>query len=150
MAINMAENQGNHWKKWTIVMVAAGAVIAGGVWYFIKRGNNDTPQYQTTTVTRGDLTQVVTATGTLNPVVNVTVGSQVSGRISTLNVDFNSIVKSNEVIAEIDPSTYQAAVEQSTADLANAKANLELQQVERERSSELIDRKLISGSDYDT
>jgi HlyD family secretion protein len=136
--------------KWTIIIVAAGAVIAGGVWYFIKRGNNDTPQYQTTAVTRGDLTQVVTATGTLNPVVNVTVGSQVSGRISKLNVDFNSIVKSNEVIAEIDPSTYQAAVEQSTADLANAKANLELQQVEAKRSSELFTNKLISGSDYDT
>ena len=149
MAINMAENPSNHWKKWTIIIVAAGAVIAGGVWYF-KRGNNDTPQYQTTTVTRGDLTQVVTATGTLNPVVNVTVGSQVSGRISKLNVDFNSIVKSNEVIAEIDPSTYQAAVEQSTADLANAKANLELQQVEAKRSSELFTNKLISGSDYDT
>jgi HlyD family secretion protein len=96
------------------------------------------------------LTQVVTATGTLNPVVNVTVGSQVSGRISKLYVDFNSIVKSNEVIAEIDPSTYQAVVEQSTADLANAKANLELQRVEAERSSDLFTNKLISGSDYDT
>ena len=125
------------------------AVIIGGVWYF-KRGHADAPDYQTATVARGDLTQVVTATGTLNPVVNVTVGSQVSGRISKLNVDFNSMVKSNEVIAEIDPSTYQAAVEQSTADLANAKANLELQQVEAKRSAELFTNKLISGSDYDT
>jgi len=86
----------------------------------------------------------------LNPVVNVTVGSQVSGRISKLNVDFNSIVKSNEVIAEIDPATYQAAVEQAKADLANAQANLELQQVECKRSSDLFTNKLISGSDYDT
>ncbi len=101
-------------------------------------------------MTRGELTKLVTATGTLNPVVNVTVGSQVSGRISKLNVDFNSIVKSNEVIAEIDPSTYQAAVEQAKADLANAKANLELQQVEANRSSDLFTNKLISGSDYDT
>jgi len=145
----MAENRSNHWIKWTIVIVAAGAVIAGGVWYF-KRGHTDAPDYQTVTVTRGDLTQVVTATGTLNPVVNVTVGSQVSGRISKLYVDFNSIVKSNEVIAEIDPSTYQAAVEQSTADLANAKANLELQRVEADRSSDLFTNKLVSGSDYDT
>ena len=101
-------------------------------------------------MTRGELTQVVTATGTLNPVVNVTVGSQVSGIINKLNVDFNSMVKSNEVIAEIDPSTYQAAVEQAKADLANAKANLELQQAEAERSAELFTNKLISGSDYDT
>jgi HlyD family secretion protein len=135
--------------KWTIVIVAAGAVIAGGVWYF-RHGHQDAPAYQTVVVTRGELTKLVTATGTLNPVVNVTVGSQVSGRISKLNVDFNSIVKSNEVIAEIDPSTYQAAVEQSIADLANAKANLELQQVEAKRSSDLFTNKLISGSDYDT
>ena len=129
--------------------MAVVAVIAGGVWYF-KRGHSDAPDYQTAPVTRGDLTQVVTATGTLNPVVNVTVGSQVSGIINKLNVDYNSMVKSNEVIAEIDPSTYQAAVEQATADLANAKANLELQQAEAERSAELFTNKLISGSDYDT
>jgi len=96
------------------------------------------------------LTQSVTATGTLNPVVNVTVGSQVSGRIYKLNVDYNSVVKANEVIAEIDPSTYQAAVEQTKADLANAQANFELQKAEFRRSSELFTNKLISGSDYDT
>jgi HlyD family secretion protein len=82
--------------------------------------------------------------------VNVTVGSQVSGRICKLNVDFNSVVKSNQIIAEIDPATYQATVEQATADLGNAKANLELQQVECKRTSELFTNKLISGSDYDT
>src|SRR5208282_4292628 len=120
-----------------------------GVWYF-KRGHTDAPDYQTVLVNRGDLTQVVTATGTLNPVVNVTVGSQVSGIINKLNVDYNSVVKSNEVIAEIDPSTYQAAVEQAKADLANAKANLELQQAEAERSAQLFTNKLISSSDYDT
>ncbi len=135
--------------KWIIVIVAAGAVIAVGVWY-VKRGHTEVPDYQTAAVVRGDLIQVVTATGTLNPVVNVTVGSQISGRISKLNVDFNSMVKSNEVIAEIDPSTYQAAVEQASADLANAKANLELQQVQANRSSDLYTNNLISGSDYDT
>ena len=124
-------------------------VIAAAVWHF-KRGKSDAPQYQTTAVERGDLSQVVTATGTLNPVVNVTVGSQVSGIINKLNVDFNSMVKSNEVIAEIDPSTYRAAVAQATADLANAKANLELQQAEAARSAELFTNKLISSSDYDT
>lgn len=108
------------------------------------------PEYQTTIVTRDDITQTVTATGTLNPVVNVTVGSQVSGLISKLYVDYNSTVKEGQVIAEIDPSIYQAAVEQAAADLANAKANLELQQVEYQRSSELFTNRLISGSDYDT
>ena len=82
--------------------------------------------------------------------MNVTVGSQVSGIISKLNVDFNTLVKSNQVIAEIDPSTYEAAVEQAEADLANSKANLELQQVETTRDSQLYTNKLLDGSDYDT
>jgi len=72
--------------------------------------------------------------------VNVTVGSQVSGRISKLNVDFNSVVKSNEVIAEIDPSTYQRR-SSSQRRLANAKANLELQQVQANRTSDLVTNK---------
>jgi HlyD family secretion protein len=80
----------------------------------------------------------------------VTVGSQVSGRISKLYADYNSPVTKGQVLAEIDPSTYQATVEQATADLANAQANLELQQVQYERSAELFTNKLVSGSDYDT
>ena len=135
--------------KWLIIVSAIIVIAAGGFWYF-HRGGGDGPQYQTTVVARGELTQAVTATGTLNPVVNVTVGSQVSGRIKKLNVDYNSIVQSNEVIAEIDPSTYQAAVEQATADLSNARANLELQQAEADRAAELYTNKLISGSDHDT
>ena len=144
----MAAKQSSGWLKWVIILLIAGAVIAAGIWYF-KRGKSDAPQYQTTAVERGELTQTVTATGTLNPVVNVTVGSQVSGRISKLYVDFNSPVKQGEILAEIDPSTYQATVEQVTADLANAQANLELQQVQYQRSSELFTNKLVSGSDYD-
>jgi HlyD family secretion protein len=145
----MAAKQNGGWLKWAVILLIAGAVIAGGVWYF-HRGKSDAPQYQSTAVERGELTQLVTATGTLNPVVNVTVGSQVSGIINRLNVDYNSMVKSNEIIAEIDPATYHAAVEQATADLANAKANLELQQAEAERNADLFTNKLISGSDYDT
>jgi HlyD family secretion protein len=145
----MAENRSNGWWKWTVIFSAIVAVAAGGVWFF-KRGSDDTPQYQTATVGRGDLTQAVTATGTLNPVVNVTVGSQISGRISKLFVDFNSIVKSNQVIAQIDDSTYQANLERAEADLASTVAGAELARVEAERSSQLFTNKLISQSDYDT
>ena len=107
--------------------------------------------YSTTAVTRGELTKAVTATGTLNPVVNVTVGSQVSGRISKLNVDFNSMVKSNEVIAEIDPATYQAAVEQARRRPGQrARRTWNCSRWRPNRSSELFTNKLISGSDYDT
>ena len=66
--------------------------------------NNGDATYQTATVTRGPITQAVTATGTLNPVVNVQVGSQVSGNISKLFVDFNSQVKAGQVVAQIDPA----------------------------------------------
>ncbi len=143
----MAKNTSGGWKWILIVLMLA--LVAGGYFYF-RSGRPQAASYDATPVARGDLTQVVTATGTLNPVVNVTVGSQVSGRISKLYVDFNSVVTSNQVIAEIDPSTYQAAVEQAKADLSNAKANLELQQVEARRSSNLFTNKLISSSDYDT
>ena len=145
----MAEKKPGGWWKWILVLFIIGAVIAAGLWYF-KRGNGGAPEYQTTKVTRGDLIQTVTATGILNPVVNVTVGSQVSGRISKLYVDYNSTVRSNQVIAEIDPANYNAALLQATADLANAQANLELQQVQFKRTSELYTNKLVSGSDYDT
>ena len=84
------------------------------------------PEYQTTTVSRGDLTQVVTATGQLGPVLNVQVGSQISGIVKKLLVDFNSVVKSNQLIAEIDPSTYEITVLKAEAGLANSKANLAL------------------------
>jgi HlyD family secretion protein len=144
----MPEKTNRGWGKWILIIVAL-ALIAGGYFYF-HRGRTETFNYNALPVGRGEVTQVVTATGTLNPVVNVTVGSQVSGRISKLNVDFNSAVTKGEVIAEIDPSTYQAALEQATADLANANANLELQQVQFQRSSDLFTNKLISGSDFDT
>ncbi len=144
----MAEQSNNGGRKW-ILIIAVIAAGAGGYFYF-HHNQGDTLNFNTVPATRGELTATVTATGTLNPVVNVTVGSQVSGIINRLYVDYNSIVKSNEVIAEIDPATYQAAVAQATADLANAKANLELQRAEAERSSDLFSNKLVSSSDYDT
>src|SRR5450756_2070780 len=122
----MPEKSGGSSFKWIVVVVIAAVVIAGG-WLYLRHQRAEPLVYNVTAVTRGELTKLVTATGTLNPVVNVTVGSQVSGRISKLYVDFNSVVKSNQIIAEIDHSTYQAAVQQATADLANAEANLELQ-----------------------
>jgi HlyD family secretion protein len=137
------------WGKWIVILLIVAAGTGGGAWYY-KRDHTDGPQYQTAPVQRGDLTQMVTATGTLNPVVEVTVGSQVSGIVSKLNVDYNSMVKSNEVIAEIDPSTYEAALGQAKANLANAKANLELQQANAERAAQLFTNKLISSADYDT
>src|SRR2546428_105271 len=93
--------------------------------------------YQIATVTRGPITQLVTATGTLNPVVNVQVGSQISGIIQKLFADFNTPVKSGQVVAQIDPATFQATVTQAEGDVASAKAALELAQVNAKRAQEL-------------
>src|SRR5881394_826057 len=105
--------------------------------------------YQTATVTRGPITQLVTATGTLNPVVNVQVGSQVSGNIQKLFADFNSQVKAGQVVAQIDPALFQATVTQAEGDLANAQAALELAKVNATRTQELFAKKTSSQADVD-
>jgi HlyD family secretion protein len=144
----MVETQSS-WGKWITVVIIGAAVIGGGIWYF-NRSRDEAPLYQTVPVEKGDITQEVTATGTLNPLTNVLVGCQVSGTISKIYVDYNSLVKAGELIAELDPSTYKAQMDQAEANLANAKANLELQQAETKRESELYTNSLVSGSDYDT
>jgi HlyD family secretion protein len=102
------------------------AVVLGGVAIFAAfRLRGPAPvQYYTAKVESGDLKQVVEATGTINAVITVQVGSQVSGTISRLNVDFNSKVKKGQVIAQIDPALFQGALSQARADYENAKANL--------------------------
>jgi HlyD family secretion protein len=105
--------------------------------------------YQTATVTRGPITQAVTATGTLNPVVNVQVGSQVSGNILKLFVDFNSQVKAGQVVAQIDPALFQATVTQAEGDVASAQAALELARLNAKRTQDLFARKTSSQADLD-
>jgi HlyD family secretion protein len=145
----MANQSKFNWGKWIFIVVLLGAASAAGVWYYNSH-NTTATQYQTAAVTRGDLTQAVTATGQLAPVVNVQVGSQISGIVTKLLADYNSQVKSNEVIAQIDPSTYKVSVQKAQAGLANSKANLALAQVQARRADELFDSKLISASDHDT
>jgi HlyD family secretion protein len=111
--------------------------------------NSATPNYQTATITRGPITQAVTATGTLNPVVNVQVGSQVSGNIAKLFVDFNSQVKAGQVVAQIDPVLFQATVTQAEGDLSSVQAALELAKVNATRIQELFTRKTSSQADLD-
>jgi len=135
-----------------ILSWAAVAVLALGAaayWYF-AHGREKEPEYQTAVVERGEITQMVTATGQLNPMTNVTVGSQISGIIQKIYVDFNSPVKAGQILAELDPSTYKAAVAQAEGELANAKANLELAQIQAKRAADLFKDNLISASEYDT
>src|SRR5438128_3899777 len=99
--------------------------------------NRTAANYQTATITRGPITQAVTATGTLNPVVNVQVGSQVSGNIAKLFADFNSQVKAGQVVAHIDPAIFQATVTQAEGDLANAPAPRPLAKLRDRKSTRL-------------
>lgn len=110
---------------------------------------NGAVTYQTANVTKGPITQAVTATGTLNPVLNVQVGSQVSGNISKLFADFNSQVKAGQVVAQIDPALFQATVTQAEGDLANAQAALELARINAKRTQDLFARKTSAQADVD-
>jgi HlyD family secretion protein len=115
-------------------MIAAVVVIAIALFAAFQFKRNDKPQYFTSKVDRGDIRQVVEATGTINAVITVQVGSQVSGTISRLFVDFNSRVKKGQVIAQIDPQLFEGALLQAKADLANAKANMVSAQANLEKA----------------
>src|SRR5262245_2066582 len=135
--------------KQIISLVSLGLVVILAVFLFRQCGRDDGGEYQTVAVTRGSITQAVTATGTLNPVVNVQVGSQISGNIEKLFVDFNSPVKAGQVVAEIDPAVFQAAVLQAQGDVDNARAALELAQVTQKRMVDLVAKQNSSQSELD-
>ena len=141
----------SRWPKRLLILVVLAAAIGGGVWYYLsKKPGLTAAQFRTATVTRGDVVQEVTANGSLNPVKQVEVGSQVSGIIEKILVDFNSRVKQDELLARIDPSTYQKNLASAKAQLASANATLELADVSARRAEQLFKDKLISGADHDT
>src|ERR1700756_5902026 len=108
-------------KKW---LVLAGLIVVIGLVAAFGLNRGGQVQHFTAKVENGEIKQVVEATGTINAVITVQVGSQVSGVISKLYVDFNSPVKKGQLIAQIDPALFEGAISQAKADLANAKANL--------------------------
>src|SRR5256886_9350841 len=130
---------------WLAVIIGL-LVVAAVVHQCRHRG---AANYQTATITRGPVTQACRATGTVNPVVNVQVGSQVSGNIAKLFVDFNSQVKAGQVVAQIDPALFQATVTQAEGDLASSQAALELAKVNATRTQDLFARKTSSQADLD-
>ena len=111
--------------------------------------SGNAPKYETARITRGDIVQHVTASGTLSAVVSVDVGSQVSGKISALYVDFNSPVKKGQLVAEIDPTVYQAAQCQAEGELASAQATVTLKRQNLERKKTLLPLKAASQLDLD-
>lgn len=129
--------------------------LTGG--FFLFRNGKTVSTYRMEKITRGDIRATVTATGTVNAVVTVLVGTQVSGTIKTLHVDYNSPVKKGQLLAQIDPATFQAQVDQARANLFAAKANVEkaeaaLLDAKRtlERNKTLFQKNYIARSDLDT
>jgi HlyD family secretion protein len=133
---------------WIFLIVLLGAGFFAWRWYE-GRSKETAIEYKTAPVARADVTQAVTANGQINAVKNVAVGSQVSGIITDIKVDFNSRVTNGQVIAQIDPSTYQQNITQAEAELSNAAAGLELAQVNWKRAQVLRTNNLIPEADYD-
>jgi HlyD family secretion protein len=144
------------WIAWLLV---ACALIGGAVaWRKYKAGSEDGElRFETAAVDRGPIVAKITATGALSALVTVQVGSQVSGRVHEILVDFNSPVKKGQVIARIDPQLFKAALEQARANHAAASANLQRAQVQADdasrqyaRTQTLSDQKLLAAADAET
>src|SRR5205085_1466523 len=120
-------------KRLIISLLIIGVIGAGAGAYYMRQGRTE-PTVNTSPITRGDVIDTVGATGTLQAVTTVQVGSQVSGNISELGADFNSIVKKNQVIARLDPSLFEAQMQQARANLTQTRANLAKAQSDLERT----------------
>lgn len=137
--------------------IAVIAILAGGGWYWnARRGDASESAYRTANVERGDIRVAISATGTLSAISTVTVGSQISGQVTDVLVDYNSEVKKGEVLARIDPSTYEAQIAQGNAQIANAQASLKQAQatlanaeLDYTRKAGLGTQKLVAQSDVD-
>src|SRR5205809_7359873 len=128
-------------KRAIIVLLLVAVIGGGGAAYYIRSNKQDI-QVNTAPITRGDIIDSVGATGTLQAVTTVQVGSQVSGNIMWLGADFNSIVHKGQVIAKLDPSLFDAQLQQARANLSQAQANLTKSQRDLERKKvQLTDAK---------
>jgi HlyD family secretion protein len=137
--------------------IAVAAILGGGAWWWTARQSGAAESaYRTATIERGDIRVAISATGTLSAISTVTVGSQISGQVTDVLVDYNSEVKKGEVLARIDPSTYEAQIEQGNAQIANAQASLKQAQatlanaeLDYARKADLGRQKLVAQSDVD-
>ncbi len=135
------------WRKKWWVLIALVLVI--GAWIWIGTSNKKPGEFITLNITRGDLRQVVTATGEIQPVNTVNVGSQVSGTIDNLYVDFNSKVKKGDVLLTIEPSVLQATVDESKASLDSAISQRNFAKSEYERNKMLYDGGMIARAEME-
>ncbi|HTD52610.1 MAG TPA: efflux RND transporter periplasmic adaptor subunit [Thermoanaerobaculia bacterium] len=134
-------------KSWVVIAALIAIVLAGAT--YLERNKTPEPKFRLEKVEQGDVVATVTASGTLSAVTTVKVGSQVSGIISKLYADFNSQVKKGQLLAELDPTPFQAAVDQRQADLQKAKVDLANSEINFTRQKNLAAQGLVPQSDFD-
>lgn len=137
-------------KKTWIILIVIAALIAAGVWVWKLRDESAVVMLQTEQPHMGTMSNSVTATGTIQPVDTVAVGTQVSGTIKSVFADFNSTVKKGQLLAQLDKSLLEAQVQQITANLQQAKANAVYQKSNFERQEQLFRVGAISRAEYET
>jgi len=135
--------------KKTLVIVAILVLVGAGVVFVVKGRGSEGPKYRKEKLGKGDVVATVTATGSLSAVITVQVGSQVSGIISKLFVDFNANVKKGQLLAELDPTPFQQAVDQQNANLEKAKVQLRDAEISLKRQKRLFTELLAPQSDLD-
>ena len=137
-------------NQWMLLFIVCCAALGGYLWWQQTQSISPEAKYTLQSVEKGDITQSVSANGTLNPLVLVTVGTQISGRVTKLYVDFNDRVEEGQVLAELDRSLLDAQVGQSEANVKSAEAALELAMANNKRSKELFTKEYISKQELDT
>lgn len=135
-------------NRWALAGVLV-VVALGVVWFVRGRSKQAAPKYRTATIERGDITASVSATGTVRPVIQVEVGSQVSGTLDKLYVDFNSRVRAGQVLCTLEPSAFRARLAQAEASVAKAAAALKDGNRQLTRSQELASKDFISQADVE-
>lgn len=132
----------------TLVFIA----VAAGAYYYYQQSSKKNPAdvYRLAEITQGDIEQTVSANGTLNPVTLVSVGTQVSGIVKKLYVDFNDVVKKDQVLLELDNALFMAQISQSQASVRNNQASVELAQANEKRIRELYAQEFVSKQELDT
>ncbi|MCD7898733.1 MAG: efflux RND transporter periplasmic adaptor subunit [Bacteroides sp.] len=137
-------------KKKVIIGIVSLLIIGGLVWYFLGKTTNHKIIYDTVKVSRSNINQSITATGTVEPVTQVEVGTQVSGIVNKLYVDYNSEVKKGQVIAELDKTNLLNELASKRSTMANAKTQYDYQLRNYTRLKTLFDKKLIADTEYET
>ncbi|WP_273029017.1 efflux RND transporter periplasmic adaptor subunit [Massilia timonae] len=133
-------------KKRIVIATALLVAVATAAVLLKPRDNVIPPsKYRSTAVDRGAINQVVTATGTINPVALINVGSQVSGTVAELHADFNDRVKKGQVLLKLEPTIFNAQVGQAEASIASARANLQLAQATYKRNEQLVAQNFVSS-----